>query len=124
LGPGNTNPQAGELVSIVNQAHLTKLVKEYPVVVVDFWSQTCPPCMRFKPVFEGAAHGNKNKKVVFAMVNCDQVRDCATANNVRALPTFKFFFEGECAETMEGANEPLFRKHLNDMHEKTMSKSS
>lgn len=57
------------------------------------------------------------------MVNCDQVHDCAREHSIRALPTFKFFLEGEVKNTMQGANEPQFRKHLNELHEATSSKA-
>ena len=70
-------PKLGEVCVIQNQAHLSKIIKDNPAVVVDFWSPTCGPCMRFKPIFETAARGNKNHKIIFCSVECDRVRDAA-----------------------------------------------
>jgi thiol-disulfide isomerase/thioredoxin len=38
---------------------LNKLIKETPALAVDFWSPTCPPCMRIKPVFESFSKANE-----------------------------------------------------------------
>ncbi len=117
-------PKLGEVCHVSNQAHLAKIIRDSPGVVVDFWSPTCPPCMRFKPVFEGAARANQNKNIVFCAVECDRARDCAQANNVRSIPQFNFFLNGASLATFVGADEIKFRKHLGDLHEATMSKAS
>jgi thioredoxin-like negative regulator of GroEL len=75
--PAMSAPKMGEVTQISNQAHLAKIIKDHPAVVVDFWSPRCGPCMRFKPVFEGAARANQNKNIVFCAVETDSVRDCA-----------------------------------------------
>jgi hypothetical protein len=80
--------------------------------------------MRFKPIFESAARANRNKHIVFCSVDCDNVRDAAEAHNVRSIPHFEFWFQGKEHQKFQGANEPLFRKHLNEMHELTSSKAS
>jgi len=116
-------PQIGECIAISNNAHLAKIIQDSQGVVIDFWSQTCPPCIRFKPIFEGAARGNKNKHIIFCTVDCDNVRDAATAHNVRSIPQINFFFNGKEHAKFTGANEPQFRKHLQEIHELTMSKA-
>lgn len=70
-------PKVGTVTHIQNQAHLQKIIKEYPGVVVDFWSANSQGCMRFKPIFEGTAQGNQNKNIVFCAVDCDNARDVA-----------------------------------------------
>lgn len=65
-------PKMGEVMQITSLAHLQLLIKEQPAVVIDFWSPTCPPCMRFKPIFENTAAGNQNPKIVFCAVNVQQ----------------------------------------------------
>jgi thioredoxin-like negative regulator of GroEL len=91
-GMGNTAspaikpPKMGEVTQISSQAHLASIVKDHPGVVVDFWSSRCGPCMRFKPVFEGAARANQNSNIVFCAVETDRVQDCAQANNVSSIP--------------------------------------
>ena len=68
-GPVATEPKVGEVCQVANLAHLQKLIKDCPGLIVDFWSQTCPPCMRIKPTFESAAKANDNENLVFAAVN-------------------------------------------------------
>jgi thiol-disulfide isomerase/thioredoxin len=92
-------------------------------VVIDFFSLTCGPCVRFKPTFESAARGNKNKHVVFCTVDCDNARDAATAHNIRSIPQIEFFYQGKEHAKFTGADEVKFRKHLSEVHELTMSKA-
>lgn len=70
--PVAQEPKVGEVCQVVNNAHLQKLIKDSPGLIVDFWSQTCPPCMRIKPTFEAAAKSNDNENLVFAAVNTQQ----------------------------------------------------
>ena len=85
--------------------HLQKIIKDYAGVVIDFWSPTCPPCMRFKPIFESAARGNPNKNIVFCSAQHDQKRETAQAFQVQAIPQFNFFLNGEQSAMFKGANE-------------------
>lgn len=62
-------PKLGECVKIANLAHLRKILGDYPGVFVQFWSQSCPPCVRIKPVFENLAKMNENENIVFCQVN-------------------------------------------------------
>ena len=45
-------PQLGQVCQISSLAQLQSIIKDYPGVIIDFWSPRCPPCMRFKPIFE------------------------------------------------------------------------
>ena len=56
---------------------LQELINNTPGLIVDFWSPSCPPCMRIKPVFESAAKANENDNLIFAAVNTSQVQDCS-----------------------------------------------
>jgi thiol-disulfide isomerase/thioredoxin len=48
---------------------LQQLIKDSPALAVDFWSATCPPCMRIKPIFESLSSSNQNENLIFAAVN-------------------------------------------------------
>lgn len=113
-GMGNTGmtgaavgtPKLGEVLEIQNQAHLSKTIKDCRGVVVDFWAPWCGPCMNFKPTFESFARQNKNPNIVYCSVNTDERRDVGQANNIRSLPTFKFYLNGAEMQTIVGANRP------------------
>ena len=79
--------------------------------------------MRFKPVFENTAKGNKNKHVVFCAVNCESARDVAQAHNIRSIPQLSFFLNGKEHAKFVGADEHKFRQHLSELHQQTMSKA-
>jgi len=79
--------------------------------------------MRFKPAFEGAARGNKNKNIVFCAVECDRVRDAAQANNIRSIPQFNFYFNGKEHAKFVGADEIKFRTYLGELNQMTGSKA-
>ena len=72
-------PKLGEVCQIKSYAQLQTIIKEYNGVVIDFWSPRCPPCMRFKPIFEANARANQNDKIAFCAVQTDENRDSAMA---------------------------------------------
>ena len=66
-----STPTLGEVCHISSLVQLQTIMRQHSGVVIDFWSPTCGPCMRFKPTFEGAARANQNPKIVFCAVQCD-----------------------------------------------------
>ena len=74
---GSSQPEVGKVFEVVNNGQLQKLLQNVAGVIVDFWSPSCPPCMRIKPVYESAAKANTNPNLVFATVNTQVARDAA-----------------------------------------------
>lgn len=74
-------------------------------VLVDFWSHTCPHCLRLGPNFDKAAeeHGGRVK---FVKVSVQDARDLFSQYRVHAVPTLVFFREGEEVARREGATTP------------------
>ena len=109
--PLNSDPTAGdgkvgEVCEVGGLSHLQKLIKESPGLIVDFWSPTCPPCMRIKPTFEGLAKANENPNLVFASVNTSVVRDAPTHFKVTGIPNFIAFHNSAVFKNFKGADEP------------------
>lgn len=76
------------------------LNSEVPVVV-DFWATWCPPCQMLTPIVEQLdAESNGRYRIV--KVDVDQQRQLAINYNVTALPTLKFFHQGEVVRTLVG----------------------
>lgn len=69
-------PEVGKVYQCAGLQILQKLIKETPGLIVDFWSPSCPPCMRIKPTFENAAKANENPNLIFVAVNTQVARDC------------------------------------------------
>ena len=93
--PVQLEAKVGEVCKIAGLSHLQKLIKESPGLIVDFWSPSCPPCMRIKPTFESAAKANENPNLVFAACNTQEVRDAPGAFQVSAIPNFIAFHNGQ-----------------------------
>lgn len=59
------------------------------------------------PVFESlATKYSKPKRIAFAKVDVEKLRDVASQHGVRAMPTFIIFKNGSPIETIQGANPP------------------
>jgi thioredoxin 1 len=101
----------------VSLAHLKKIIAEYPGVFVDFWSETCPPCRRIKPVFENMAKMNENENIAFCAVNTRQARDAAAAYQVSAIPNFICFVNGQQKANFKGANESRLYQEMAALQE-------
>ena len=110
-------------MQVTSLAHMQLLIKEQPAVVVDFWSPSCPPCMRFKPVYENTCRANQNPKIVFCAVNVQQSRDIGMAFQVQSIPQFNFFIDGKEHTKFVGADENKFRQAIGELHKVTSSKA-
>ena len=59
------------------------------------------------PTFESlATKYTKPKRIAFAKIDVDKLRDVASQYGVRAMPTFMIFKNGAPIETIQGANPP------------------
>lgn len=83
-------------------------IRKYPVVVVDFWGQWCPPCHMIAPVIEELAN-DYSGKVVFSKLNVDKNQVIAAKYGIMAVPTLLIFKNGKLTDQVTGA---LPRQHL------------
>ena len=71
-------------------------------LVIDFTATWCPPCQSIGPVYVGHVAGYP--ELVLKKCDVDANRETSEFAKVRCMPTFKVYKNGDCAETMEGAN--------------------
>ena len=64
-----------------------------PVVVVDFFGQTCPPCQKLLPILEVLA-AELDDDVDFVKVDAAEAEDLAVEFGVTSVPTVVFFKDG------------------------------
>lgn len=76
-------------------AEFDKLLKENKLVVVQFFSPTCPVCMAFKRkgIFPKAAKALPH--IVFAMTSSEQGVNLHREYKIAVFPTFVFFKNGQ-----------------------------
>ncbi len=102
----------------IKDSNFDETVKRYPLVVVDFWSEFCPPCRLIAPVLEELA-GELKGRVVFGKICVDREMAMAQRFRVSAIPTLLVFKKGELSDTIVGyapkdALMGKLRKHMND----------
>ena len=105
-----------EPVIEATDANFDKIVKENPVVVVDFWAVWCMPCKAIAPYISDLAK-KYSGKVVFAKLDADSNPGKMRDYQIMGVPTLLFFKNGKLADTIVGAVpktqiEEKLKKHL------------
>lgn len=77
-------------------------IGKYPLIVVDFWSERCPPCRFIAPVIEELARELK-EEVVFGKLDVDRNRATAVKFGIMSIPTLLIFKEGRMVDQIIGA---------------------
>mmetsp|Transcript_31610 Transcript_31610/g.48343 ORF Transcript_31610/g.48343 Transcript_31610/m.48343 type:complete len:122 (-) Transcript_31610:842-1207(-) len=103
---------------------MNQLIKNSPGLIVDFWSPTCPPCMRIKPTYESAARANENSNLVFAAVNTQAAREVSAQHQISSIPTFMAFLDGKKITEFKGANEQKLMQTIGQLSEQVPADKS
>lgn len=80
------------------------------LTVVDLWAEWCGPCRLMTPVVEELSQEYAGRAVV-GKLNVDDNPNVPTEHNVRGIPTFLFFKNGQLVDKVVGAQT---KKHLQD----------
>lgn len=92
------------VVNVTDEDFENKVIKkseEIPVVV-DFWSQWCPPCNMLGPILEKVAEEQK-EKFILVKANTDEARTRALQYGVMSIPNVKMFKKGKIVDGFVGA---------------------
>lgn len=71
-------------------------------IIVDFWAETCHPCIQIAPALEELSD-DLAEKVIIAKLNINENPNTHTIYGVRGIPTMLIFIDGELAATKVGA---------------------
>ncbi|XP_043916978.1 thioredoxin-like [Protopterus annectens] len=80
------------------------------LVVADFTATWCGPCKMIAPIFEEMA--GKYEDVLFLKVDIDEAEEVANCHNVRSVPTFIFFKNGQKVDDFSGANKEKLQEFI------------
>jgi thioredoxin 1 len=104
---------------IKNQEAFIKALKsEY--VLIDATAIWCGPCQKIKP--DIAKLSKQYGEVSFHYCDVDECEDCDVQENVRVLPTFLLYKDGELFKKLEGGGKKGLEnviKGLDDMIDET-----
>ena len=78
-------------------------IKNAPLpVMVDFFSPTCGPCQMMLPIVNAMAQEHVNEFII-AKVDTSKNHQIALFFNIRGVPTFMFFRDGNLIDQIPGA---------------------
>ena len=77
---------------VVTKSNLESIIKNSPLVVLDFWAAWCGPCRTFAPIFDRASE--EHKDYVFGKVDTEAEREIAGYFGIQAIPTLIIFRDG------------------------------
>ena len=79
------------------------------VTLIDLWAEWCGPCRIMSPVIEELAQEYQGRAAV-GKLNVDDNPEVPVNYNVRGIPTFLLFKNGELKEKIVGAQTKQFIK--------------
>ncbi len=91
-----------KVIKVDEKSWDAEVMKSDKPVMVDFWAGWCPPCNAVAPVIEELA-GEYSDKVKFAKLDIDGNQRLAGRYQVRGIPTFIVFLNGEEKIRLVGA---------------------
>lgn len=71
-------------------------------VLVDFWTDWCPPCKMIAPILEEIA-AEYGDRLTVAKINADDHPEIAQRYNVLGFPTLNLYRDGEIVQQIRGA---------------------
>lgn len=92
---------------ITSEPAFKKVLSENVAVVVDFYSQTCGPCIMMAPKFKELSN-EYDGRVKFIKVD---VQRSYVGVQIRSMPTFHFYVAGKLEHQFSGADENGMRMH-------------
>jgi len=85
-------------------SELSELIKSEKLTLVDIWAQWCGPCRMMNPVIAEISN-EMSEFVNVVKIDADTNKDILSEYNIRGIPTFLLFKNGEVVWRQAGAME-------------------
>ncbi|XP_074555288.1 thioredoxin b [Halichoeres trimaculatus] len=98
-----------------NLEEFKKILKdagEDKLVVVDFTATWCGPCKAIGPRFEELSKDPQNQNVIFLKVDVDEAEDVSSHCEIKCMPTFQFYKNGNKIDEFSGAAYETLKEKL------------
>ncbi|KAK0624728.1 PITH domain-containing protein [Bombardia bombarda] len=93
-------------VVISSTKEFNDLLQSSKIVVADFYTDWCGPCNAAAPHYEKLSQAlSRPNLVTFVKVHTEQQQELARTYDIRVLPTFIFFRNGQAVETIKGGDQ-------------------
>ena len=89
------------MLELTDENFEQEVTKSKQLVLVDFWSLTCPPCLILGPIIEEIAKEFKDKAKV-GKLNVFENQETARKYQIVGIPTIIIFKNGEMKERATG----------------------
>lgn len=80
----------------------SEVLESDKLTMIDLWAEWCGPCRMMTPIVEELSSEYDGKAVV-GKLNVDENPKVPTEHNVRGIPTFLFFKNGQLVDKVVGA---------------------
>jgi thioredoxin 1 len=102
-----------EPIAVDDADHLAALAGRHDVLLVDFYADWCGPCQTMGPVVASIA---AETPAAVAKVDIDRLQTLASERDVRGVPTFVLYVDGEPVERLVGAQDRATFGRLIEAH--------
>ena len=82
------------------------------VVIVDFWAEWCPPCLKLGPILEEIS---KEEEIALYKVDVDKCPATAVEFGINSIPTVYIYRDGEIVDSQIGlGNKEFYLDMINE----------
>ncbi|WP_067138515.1 thioredoxin [Microtetraspora malaysiensis] len=90
------------MITLTTETFDEQVLRSDKPVLVDFWTEWCPPCRMIAPILEEIA-AEYGDRLTVAKINADDHPEIARRYDVLGFPTLNLYRNGEVIRQIRGA---------------------